>query len=502
MQKNDGTTRSLIFLGCFLLCLLFYGVFLFPHYAYDTYIVVKSPTPDVTWTWENYGALYTSNGRFTSGLLMCLLAWMGIHPLPTGLFSHLLSILMMAASLFLFFQYVRRFFSTQIGQAAAFLCSAFVFCNPFFADWFHYTENTPYYCAGLLGMVVAARLYFAKERLSWRLGLACLFLVVLCAGIYQTLLSFFVLFALVFALLLLLRAPAGTPGDMVKRYLATLAPAGGMYIGATLVQLIVRKLLSGSRSNFMLWENLRTVLYRQPELWLLRAVGIDNVLFAAFFLCGLVCLLLLCFRKRKDGWLALLVLVSWGILLLAIFATHIVAEPWLSHRTTVAFPAQLAFCWLPCLALLEEGKPAATWITKGCCLAAALMLAIFGYATARLGMDIIRTNTLDAQIARSIEQLISTHEEETGTPVTKAALVYDQQITHAYPGTVAYYDLNIRAWTVPWAALNMMQFYTGRKLAEVEAPEDIKWLMYQEDWHEYSDEQVLLQGDTAYICVY
>ena len=506
--SHIGEDRFLLFARCLILCLLCYGIFLFPHYILDAYNVVHSPSPDVNWTWRAYGEIYVQTGRFTLGLLMYALAWIGIHPYPTGLASHMLSIVLMATSLFVFFQHVRRFFSTRAAQIAAFACSAFVFCNPFFAEWFAYTGNTPYYCAGMLGMTATARLYFAKPPLTWRRGLACAFLVVLCVGIYHLLLAYFAIFCILFSLLQLLREPPTTSSGAFRRYLSALTPAGIICAGITAFQAINARLgdLSGrwSRTDFMVWENLKMVLYKQPELWLLKAVGIDNALFLVLFLCGMTGLIVLCIRRRKNVRAALipLILLSWGLTLLATFATHILAEAWLNHRTTTAFPSQLAFCWLPCLLLLQEVKaPLGQRVTKGVCVACALMIALFTYSTARLGTDILKTNAIDAQISRSINQVISRYEAESGISVTKAALVYDQQITHAYPDTVSYYDL-VRTWKVSYAALDMFQFYTGRELKRVEASEDIKWHFYWQDWQEYSDEQVLFLDDTVVICIY
>ena len=53
-----------------------------------------------------------------------------------------------------------------------------------------------------------------------------------------------------------------------------------------------------------------------------------------------------------------------------------------------------------------------------------------------------------------------------------------------------------------WAAVQVLEFYSGETYNIVETPNDVKQKFLEHDWKFYTPEQLVFNGNTLYICLY
>lgn len=123
--------------------------------------------------------------------------------------------------------------------------------------------------------------------------------------------------------------------------------------------------------------------------------------------------------------------------------------------------------------------------------------------TAGIEISHYQTNELDRYEAQLIDGYLYEYEEETGIQVTKMALYWDENVTANAPEAVCYGAVNERAFCSTWAAPLAMQCLVGRELTQVDAPDEIYEKYFAgKDWYQISEEQMVIVGDTLYLCAY
>lgn len=113
------------------------------------------------------------------------------------------------------------------------------------------------------------------------------------------------------------------------------------------------------------------------------------------------------------------------------------------------------------------------------------------------------SNTLDEVYINMVYEEVTKYEQETGVLVTKLAVAHDAYAPFSYLG-ISYVSeqINERALgTVPYA---LMEVVTGKKFERIEMPQDVyEQYFSNEDWDYFDlEKQLVIEGDTAYWCVF
>ena len=109
---------------------------------------------------------------------------------------------------------------------------------------------------------------------------------------------------------------------------------------------------------------------------------------------------------------------------------------------------------------------------------------------------------LDRNVAKSILEEIYDYQNKTNIKIENIGIAYDQRSTTYYNGQPSLETTNVRSMVTNWAAVQVLEFYSGEKFTIVETPDDIKQEFLKHDWHFYTPEQLVFNGDTLYICLY
>lgn len=491
--------KKYIWLFAIIFAFLCFGLYLFPHYATDTYRIIRLQDISIKQVWNDFTLMYIENGRYTLGVMMLLVRLIGLNPLPTGLISNLLSIALIAVNIVYAYSLVKPYLVDKV-KMNAFIAITAIFLCPCFTDWFQFAECTPYYLLGVLLCISGVKMVLNKHNL---VGFSLLFVAI---GVYQPILSFFVFFYMLIVMLQLMQGVRSEESKLTKKFLERVAAGVIIYALLSGIQLIIIKSLGiSTRVNLNVIDNIGTVIKSQPGLWKMEAIGASSYMYIIlFFIAIVICIVEITILSRTNRnyiICGICTLVSLLGVYASIFVSHIFAEAWLSQRTVVIFYALFSFVVLINLKLIGENfKPYKASVLL---ILSLIISMIFIYRTNYIAIGLIKTNTQDAQIAWLIDEKIKEYEENSGYKVENIAFVDDQNITWQYPGVFCSYDLNVRAWAIKWSRNNLFFQYTGRDLKEVDVSSEIYNLRYQgKDWSNYSEEQIWFVENTLYVGIY
>lgn len=108
------------------------------------------------------------------------------------------------------------------------------------------------------------------------------------------------------------------------------------------------------------------------------------------------------------------------------------------------------------------------------------------------------TNYEDKYISEMIGECIDEYEKETGNNVEYVAF-YNDAVKTKY--SMDGWRLIRRVYS-SWNELQALNMYLGRDYKKGETDDAIARYFYSQDWDCFSDEQVIIRGDTAHVCEY
>lgn len=113
------------------------------------------------------------------------------------------------------------------------------------------------------------------------------------------------------------------------------------------------------------------------------------------------------------------------------------------------------------------------------------------------------SNTLDTVYAQTVYERIVEYEEATGNHVTKLAVMKDIDSPFYYH-EVSFKTDQINERALPEVPISLIYAVTGRKFEKLEVPESVSQKYFDNKNWDYFDlnEQLIIEGDTAYWCVF
>jgi hypothetical protein len=480
-----------IFLASLSLSWLTYQLALENNFSADAYYLLFSP--------DSEAAHHSSGGRPLSALIQWAVNGAGINIIKIQGWTCLVSILLLAGAVTLLH---RHLLSTRQSPTVYFaifslVCSFLVVCNVFLTEWFTFSFITPMACLAQL-LAVAAALRLARSALSLLDGAAVMGLTAASAALFQASASLVVPLGLV---LLCLAVPK--PRLLVQRTLLALSAyvvSGGVcLIYVRFIHPIFSRLVEPRLEVLNIRNSALAVLKSQPSIWIDTFTLMPRFSFLA--LCAAACAVFLLIGSAR-----LTPAARWGVLcaaalgIMVSFGPHLLTGVvWIVPRSVTTLPS------LPGLLLL-----AALWFGEA---ERRLRLAAAALATAYLVLTISCSNRVladyafrsreDQQQAIFFYNQLSAYEQRTGQRVTNIAFTLDRIPTWCYPATRCFGDLNVRAWTQPWARLGLMRYVSERTFQEVPfAPHTLPEVFGTDNWDNFSADQIKFDKDTAYVAVY
>lgn len=272
-----------------------------------------------------------------------------------------------------------------------------------------------------------------------------------------------------------------------------------------MVAIKVGKILLNSNQDRMMhlvdWEAVmlrgETVLEYLDELWNktmhMLPDNINNIILIITF----ISLILLKTKKEMIMQYVLLLIVSFTICIVPMFLFNTgicgrVNEP-------------LAMIWGASLIILlaqttniSEGKR--TNFIYGLVIISFIINNIFIMQNIT---EHIASNRVEENMGKTIKYAIEKYEEETGNTITKFSYAYDQNPQQYAVGIKPIGSLTERKLACSWSISQAINFYCERKLEKVRMPIEIYTeKMIDKDDTEFSEDQLVFEGDTLYMLVY
>lgn len=172
---------------------------------------------------------------------------------------------------------------------------------------------------------------------------------------------------------------------------------------------------------------------------------------------------------------------------------------------TAYFPPRLLFCFFGVQGLLLASAYAVCTdsvrdlLSWGACL---YLVAHLLFSNIIVTNHFV-SNTLDEVYARMVYERIVEYEEETGNSVTKLAVMQDIDSPFYYR-EVSFTTDQINERALPTAPVTLIYAVTGRLFEKVKVPESVSQKYFDNKNWDYLDlnEQLVIDGDTAYWCVF
>ena len=468
-----------------------YGIMFIPHYSIDSYTIWLDLTEIVR--------APISSGRLVFALWGWLFCWLNFNPVQCQWIGVLLFILSLALSHILVYKSFLRLFpleTSKYKKVALWLSVGVIFCNPFIGEWFYFVETSVVYATALTFCALAVQQITKKKTKNW---IFAFLYVVIAVYSYQAIVSNFLILGAIYFLIenrfrWSWQSFWSVVGVVVMSAIASMT--------ALLCAKIIPALagMEGRFSEVSIWENIKYIISCQAPLWKsgLRLM-LGYWLIVAFVLCMAVVVMQLCMKKEWMG-LAWTMVVLTGCYLSSFLVHYVNSEHWIVPRTMVPFFCFIAVAFICAIWLWPDQKRYSAVATG------LILIFVFGcgFQVIRVTCQQIQTNQMDKNEILQIDEAIRTYEKENDVQITKCTISTDQYITYVYPQITLFSgEVGERILSVKWAAVDAIEFYTGRTLQELPTPEEITERFSQYDWGELNvSEQLVFEGDTVHICVY
>ncbi|MCP3794771.1 glucosyltransferase domain-containing protein [Paenibacillus sp. CH40] len=482
--------NSILFICCFFTCLLFYGIFINPHYAVDTYVYTKPVIEQ-----DIFRA-----GRLLTFSFLNILGYFNVSLANNQSIFTFLSIVFFSLSHYLFLKSLLTIKSewTNISILTLFLASVTLFNNVFMATLFIFPEVIMCYSIGTLLCVIAVNTIVFGD-LGVKKIMISLILIFATLCFYQGIGPYYVMLAISLFFL------KNWKESMAKVYSRSVMVVF-IYTVAILANSLLERLSSRHRTDFSLakiFSNIWNIIKAQKMLWIDSDKLIPQFIFIIIFILLIVSLSFIIFKDLKIYKTKGIFLFQLGLIfltfLLIVAPFAIANDGFLTPRGIVvfmAFPSILGilFTFLNCNSNSKKSYLSIIYII--------IFICVSFLGVQNIGINNNVTNALDKAIAQQMYNKIERYETLSNKRVTKIALVNDTNPTWSYV-TSNSYDIHSRALSIDWAALPLLSVVTGREFEMVEMDKKIyNQYFLERDWNSYEDNQVIIKGDTAYIALY
>lgn len=485
--KNGAKDKLMQYMLNLLLLFIFWGGLLRKSYNYDTLYHMVVEDADVM--------TRIRGGRYAAALIDFVLLKLGLRTTTNISITMLLTFIILAfAMLSVQSLFARWTPDNKWAKAGSFCGLNLVFLNVLFAEPLMFSEYSVYFALAYLAAALGVICY------SRRKYLLMLFMYVLAAAFYQNavvfaaVLSAFYIFLeenMVLSLRAVLREIAAAASCMAVGAFDLLSirvleklniiPLSGKVSGmGDMAEKLSRAALNFASLN----KNAAGIM---PNLWL-------PLLFSAIIWITII------YSRIKEHRLspALFLFLVWlgsNVLLyvIPVASMEFYCPPRLSF----------IFFMIQGLVLVSSYAISIKPVHKLLGIAGVSYMLLHLFFSGFIVADHFVSNALDEAYIKTLYAEILKYEDETGIEVTKLAVMKDDYAPSFYE-QVSYVSGQINERTIDSAPASVLQVMTGRDLEKVDMPSDIREKYFKDkDWDYFDvNEQLVIEGDTAYWCVF
>ncbi len=493
---KNNKYNILIFIGM----LIFTGVmcinFIKPHFALDTYCVYSFSSQDLISNFLCSNRIFSALARWVFEILN-MPFYLGLEILTV------VGIISLTLAWFILYEFVfnlqnkdknKNIFNNVLIMAISFLV-IFNFCT---IEGIVFWESG-IMCLGILGTIIASCIFNADKKYAYAKTFIILLLASLC---YQGAITIFIPLALVLL--------AYKKRDSIKEIFIGTVKIGSIYVIVMLINLIGTKIFSNIFNNEvrkMTMLSLTDLLNSFVKLisnMVVNTFGIGTRYWYILVILVLTIIFLVYVIKDKKSKFYIIEYFTLWIACIVIPVLPMLVTPienqYLEARMAMSFGSSIGILLLFLILVLEIidkkiYKYFITIITVGM-----VILNCIYYICA--SSELIATNYLDRNIAKTIIEEINNYQVETGINIENIGICKDKNARATYDGLHWLGVLTTRSMGTDWTVLETIELYSGKKYNKVEVPNNYKEDFLQKDWHFFNKEQLVFEGDNLFICIY
>lgn len=513
--KYNKTTKIYIFLSIFVTAILLNNLFLIPHYSTDSYSNLFDRSINI----------YQSEalGRPLTSLFWYIINAFGVNVVEEQIFFTLISIFIMSIASFFIGDIclLIKQDHSLLNIIIINLASILIVFNSFSVEMFQFSYMLPFASVAVFFVVLSIRVLVTEITIK-RIFISFI-MISFSLFFYQGWGALFVPLALTILLFI-------NKKRSFKALVSVSFKIFFIYGSACIVNLayikIIHPLFSGitidarTTNEINLVRNIEEILRMQYDIWVLNLNMTPKYIFLGFVLI----LTLICFYfvmrencQREVKKIAIIYSLVSILLITLSYLPHVATSVvWIVQRSLMALGALpgllIIFIWLFTNNKNLESSNTIKQIENKVDYRnnkILLLLTSFAYffvlftSTSAIASDHLSTNKLDQEVAKLILENIEEKEEKLGITITKIAFINDTNPIWYYNNIIHYRDLNIRALNVDWSVIPLLQFVSKRKFERVDMDSEIYNKYFKgRDWDAFSNEQIVIENNVAYIVMF
>lgn len=472
-----------------LVTVLFFGIFLFMQYAPDTYYVFSTNV-------NNNIEHFCSCGRFVTAIFMQI--FMGVLNLSDKVvysISYIIAIICTILSMYTLDEIIKEDVKKQLLK---YIIVIFTIVNIFSLELFFYLEK------GILMLSVLLCILAVRETKKFLEGnkksiILALILLIVANCCYQGTVGIYVAISLVYIL---------KYSKTIKKFILNNIIVALTYgIPALMNFIIVRFFFANSRvkGNIVLLDSMKKI-YKGIKDMIFGSYNIfPKYLFAIVII--VLCIYIVVKIINKKQSIKSKIVEMLGIIYIGMGTICVTIAPQLLQDTdSIWFVARSTY---PVASLIGILLLYASQIVdidfvqnKIIIIISVIILSIQCIYFMKYEIDNIIVNYMDREQIEKIYELITNYEDSTGKKVEKIAIYEDSNPNYTYKYISSTGDMNIKSLWKDWSAIGLINYYTNRNLELISKDEEIQNQFKNNNWNNFSEEQLVFDNDTLHICTY
>lgn len=499
MLKRISKQEKIKYLTIIGITILICQNFLQMHYSSDTYVLY-----DLGYM-EYPSKYFLLDGRLIS-TIVCYIA--GILNIPVKAYiigMDLIGIILIGTSIYLIDKILENIIKPENNTLKIMLiASSFVLIlNQFTLEFLLFPESAVM-CLGVLLNVIAIKIMIESPKHKYLKIFFTLLIAVLC---YQGLLNMFPVLAIMTYIVKQIVDKREYKikekeffTEMIKLAVIIIAVLGICMIVVT----IGKAALNSKQDRMMHLIDLEAVMLRgktvaeyMDELWNKSMHMLPNNFSNIILIISFISLIILRTKKEMALQYVLFLIVTFVICIVPMFIFNTGICGRVNVPLMMIWGASLIILLAQSTIIKEEKREKYIY---------SLIIISFMINTIFLMQNItehIAANRVDENTGKTIKYALEQYETETGNKVTKFSYIYDKNPQQYATGIKPIGSLTERKFACSWCVVQAMNFYCERKFEVVRMPMDIyNEKVPKKDYKEFSEEQLIFDGDTLYLIIY
>ena len=497
---NELKRRNTIkYLTILVLTLLFCQNFLQMHYSSDTFVLYDLGYIDYP------SQYFLLDGRLISAIVCYLAGILNISIKGYIIGMDFIGIIFIGSAIYIMDKILENIIKPQknISKLMLHASSFILILNQFTLEYLLFPESAVM-CLGVLLNVIAVKLMIESPKHKYTKIFLVLLLAVFC---YQGLLNMFPILAI---LVYIVKQIVDKREYKVKEKeffieMVKLAIIVIIVLAICMVAIKVGKDLLNSNQDRTIkltsidavTERAKEVLEYLDELWNETMHMLPNQINNIILIVSFISLIALKTKKEIIMQYVLLIMVAFimCIVPMFIFDTGICGR--VNEPLTMIWGASLIIL-LAQTSNITEGKK--TNFIYSLVIISFIINNIFIMQNIT---EHIASNRVEENTGKTIKYALEKYEKESGYTITKIAYAYDKNPQQYATGIKPIGSLTERKIACSWSIIQTMNYYCERKFEKVAVPIKIySEKMANKDYKEFSEEQLIFEGDTLYMLIY